>query len=56
MDCRVGGVEGYVGSVERGVFVEMAGVGWVLYDDLFGEWLLFGDVVDELGKGVSDAA
>ena len=53
MDCRVGGVEGYVGSVERGVFVKVAGVGWVLYNDLFGEWLLLRDVVNELGEGVS---
>ena len=53
MDCGVGGVEGYVGSVKGGVFVDVAGVGWVLHDDLFGEWLLFRDLVDELGEGVS---
>ena len=53
MDCGVGGVEGYVGSVEGGVFVDVAGVGWVLHNDLFGEWLLFGDVENELGEDVS---
>ena len=53
MDCRVGGVEGYVGSVEGGVFVDVVCVGWVLYDDLFSEWLLVRDVVNELGKGIS---
>ena len=53
MDCGVSGVEGYVGSVEWGVFVEVTGVGWVLYDDLFGERLLLRDVVNELGEGVS---
>ena len=53
MDCGVSGVEGYIGSVEGGVFVEVAGVGGVLYDDLFSEWLLVRDVVNELGEGVS---
>ena len=53
MDCGVNGVEGYVGSVERGVFVDVAGVGWVLYDNLLSKWKLFGDVVNEFGEGVS---
>ena len=53
MDGGIGGVEGYVGSVERGVFVDVAGVGWVLYNDLLGKWRLFGDVVNEFGEGVS---
>ena len=53
MDAGISGVESYVGSVERGVFVDMVGVGWVLYDDLLGEWKLFGDVVNELGEDVS---
>ena len=53
MDGGVSGEEGHVGSVERGVFVEVAGVGWVLYYDLFGEWLLLRDVVNEFDEGVS---
>ena len=53
MDGGIGSVESYVGSVERGVFVDVVGVGWVLYDDLLGEWKLFGDVVNEFGEGVS---
>ena len=53
MDRGVGSVECYVGSVEGSVFVDVAGVGWVLHYDLFGEWLLFGDVVNEFGEGIS---
>ena len=46
-------MEGYVGPVEGGVFVDVVGVGWVLYDDLLGEWKLFGDVVNKFGEGVT---
>ena len=53
MDCGVSGVEGYVGSVEGRIFVDVVGVGGILHDDLFGEWLLFGDAVNEFGEGVS---
>ena len=53
MDGGIGGVEGYVGSVERGVFVDVAGVGWALYNDLLSKWRLFGDVVNEFGEGVA---
>ena len=53
MDGGVGGEEGYVGSVEGRIFVDVVGVAGLLHDDLFGEWLLFGDVVYEFGEGVS---
>ena len=53
MDGGVSGEEGYVGSVEGRIFVDVVCVGWILYDDLLGEWKLFGDVVNELGEGVS---
>ena len=53
MDGGISGEEGHVGSVEGRVFMDVVGVGWVLHDDLLGEWKLFGDVVNELGEDVS---
>ena len=47
------GVESDVGSVKGCVFVGVAAVGWVLDDDLFDQWALFGNAEDEGGEVVS---
>ena len=53
VDGGVSGVEGYVGSVEGRIFVGVVSVSWIVYDGLFSERELFGDLVDELGEDVS---
>ena len=53
VDGGVSGVESDVRSVQGCVFVSVAGVGWVLDDDLLNEWALFGDTEDEGGEVVS---
>ena len=40
MDGGISSVESYVGPVERGVLVDVAGVGWVFYNNLLSEWKL----------------